>query len=1164
MELQFPSDGITAVVGPNGCGKSNIVDAIRWVVGETRSRQLRSSGMKDIIFSGTADRPAQSFAEVSLLIDNSDSSLPSQYSEVQVTRKLIRRGDQVDSQYLLNNQECRLRDIQNLFMDTGLGASSYSIMEMKMIDTLLSDRTEERRSLFEEAAGISKYKQQRKETIRLLEKTQIDLGVVKTDLDSRSRQMRQKEQLYRKAERARELRSQIKQLQLGIDGGRYRRGEAERRRLVALCEEIDERIEKTLRERTVREARVQEFRLSITEEESAYRDQTNAVQAIELSIKDLERERQNILNEKQMAEQNNQRIDEEMKRAEARLLELRQTVSGRDERIEEDARRIAEAEAELEVFKERRVEIQSRIDAVREEEGELQSRLIEVSRRLAEARSHVQLIEGQIATSVGNEEENIRFLEQARSEYERQSQENDRLYQEDGRQSREVEQYRVDQQKFEEEEQLLQEQLNAQLPELELLRSELVNRRAEKEALASLKNGEDEAAQLLMKRFPREQLSPLIEEIHPLPEDAEIVEYCLGEAAQLLLKDEALPINEVLSQLIEEKKGSVWLAERIGEAVSTERLEDGDHWGRLDERIQTEERLRPLISWLLGRYYRVPSAEAAFSLAARYRGKDLWFCAPGPVAVHASGIVRGGKREGEQGALVRQLRLEELIREIGQLEGALSQKQEEKNSVEERLQSVRQQLREIRPKYSNAERELARCKQDYAVGVGRLETLQERMHGLEERLNRVQLESAPLRSQLIEAQKSANFEEENRKQIQAEIDRTAEQRREIELSREEVNEEFNNATRALTRLQGDSKHYTERLGELETELIKLAEQQERDRVLRDENVFKIENSKNKQTEFDEQISAALLRLDEARQALSSVEEAYRARKGGLDDLQDSVLEATKQIAQLEKEKSGYEIKRSENDQRLERLLEEVYNVWEVDLARDDLTAWPEPENLDEANHQLRELQRQQKELGSVNLEFLEDFEEERRRLAEVQAQFDDLDRARLSLERTIDRLDRVARERFRETFEKIRHNFQEVFSGLMAGGEARLALDGDDELEAGIEINARPTGKKMRGVASLSNGERALTAIALLFAIYLVKPSPFCILDEVDAPLDDANIGRFVELLRRFSRQTQFVVVTHNKRTMAAADRLYGVTQEIKGISQIAAVQLDEAASMVN
>jgi len=239
-------------------------------------------------------------------------------------------------------------------------------------------------------------------------------------------------------------------------------------------------------------------------------------------------------------------------------------------------------------------------------------------------------------------------------------------------------------------------------------------------------------------------------------------------------------------------------------------------------------------------------------------------------------------------------------------------------------------------------------------------------------------------------------------------------------------------------------------------------------------------------------------------------------------------------------------------------------VWEVDLARDDLTAWPEPENLDEANHQLRELQRQQKELGSVNLEFLEDFEEERRRLAEVQDQFDDLDRARLSLERTIDRLDRVARERFRETFEKIRHNFQEVFSGLMAGGEARLALDGDDELEAGIEINARPTGKKMRGVASLSNGERALTAIALLFAIYLVKPSPFCILDEVDAPLDDANIGRFVELLRRYSRQTQFVVVTHNKRTMAAADRLYGVTQEIKGISQIAAVQLDEAASMVN
>ncbi|MBO7130847.1 MAG: hypothetical protein J6V65_01725, partial [Fibrobacterales bacterium] len=389
---------------------------------------------------------------------------------------------------------------------------------------------------------------------------------------------------------------------------------------------------------------------------------------------------------------------------------------------------------------------------------------------------------------------------------------------------------------------------------------------------------------------------------------------------------------------------------------------------------------------------------------------------------------------------------------------------------------------------------------------------------------------------------------------------------EIETELRAANDDRNQANNSLTGARGDLEHYRENLGFYEGQIVGETERQERLRGQLEQIASENDAAVRRREELAGEIQAAYAAHDERKERLAVAQAKYDERRGEQNEALAAALKWEQQINSFAAETTDLARKYSQIETRLSTVSEETFNLYEVDLSKDDLSAWPAPADPEAAEAELKRLQAQERELGSATVD-LDEFEKEKEAFLETQRQFNDLDSARVRLERTMERLDRIARENFRQTFEQIRRNFQSVFSGLMAGGETRLTLDvsnGVDELDAPIEIKARPTGKAMCEVEKLSNGERGLTALSLLFAIYLVKPAPFCVLDECDAPFDDANRQKFVQLLRRFTNRTQFVVITHQKTTMAASDRLYGVTQEVAGISQVVSVQLEEAASLAD
>ncbi len=1170
VEIAFPPSGIVSVVGPNGCGKSNLADAIRWVMGEQKQSQMRSRAQRDLIFAGTADLSAYNQAEVSLLLDNSDGALPSQYSEVQLTRRLVRHGtgadEKIDSYYLLNGQECNLRDFRNLLKDSGMGATSYSIMTQEMMNQLLRGNQDERRRLFEEAAGIAKYKQQRRETENNLSRILADLSVVQAKLEERRRAWSLQEKRMAKAKQARELQGKVKELDVSIAADRYRRMSA---KLEALREKHD-RLQNDIDELTIRrdteDIRVNEMKLAGTEDERAYRDQQAVVNEAALKITELEG-RLNAVNVSiRSLEQSRADRERELAEIAGEIENLDAQIGGKDARLEELARAVGEAEEGLSRAEERRQGARDRLDEAREAESEILQRGAEIANRLSGADTRVSMLERQIEEAAAGEGERARNLENLREE---QNALDERIAGlERGIAESRARLAGLESAVAADEE--AERVLESRVPELRAERDEaaaLRERRAsEREVLLGLEaagEGVEGGPRALRDERSGEVVGLLLDLLEVRPEDAEIVEAALGASAQTVLTEDPGAVRGLVEFLRDRGAGSAAVSGpgRFPEAALPE-IADPACGGPLSERVGCDERWRPLVRWLLGRFLRADDADAAFRLAREAAPADLWFCAPGPLMVHASGLARGGSGAGASGGiLARRSRLAELEAECAGAESRLAAAESALSGAEEERIRLRESLRARREELAALRDALAADEQALAGDRGRAETFGERRQALEELVCGARDSIAPLRESLAEARRARGGIAAEHEAFQAELARAKERCAELSTARDAADEDFTSATTAVHSARGNLAIYNQKLGGIEERVVAANERAERLRARqRDEEGLLAEARANKET-LGEEIQGLYGGLDAEKEKLAVVQERYEARAEETREAQTALLNTERRIAELERSGAADAAEYSRVDVQLGTIVEQTFNDYEVDLREADLSQWPEPDDIETAKAELADMKQRLKALGPVGVD-MEDFEEEKRKLADTQRDFDDLDRSRVSLQLTMDRLDRIARENFRSTFEQIRRNFQDIFTGLMAGGEAHLSLEGEDELEAAIEIKARPTGKKMNSVDALSNGEKALTAIALLFAIYLVKPSPFCVLDECDAPFDDANKARFVELLRRFSRQTQFIVITHQKPTMAASDRLYGVTQEVKGISQVVSVQLNEAAAL--
>jgi chromosome segregation protein len=1161
MEVHFPGDGITCVVGPNGCGKSNIVDAIRWVLGEQRAKQLRSSKMEDVIFSGTAERPAMNVAEVSLIINNDKGLLPSEYTEIQITRRAYRSGE---SEYLINNQECRLKDIHNLFYDTGMGAASYSLMEARMIDAILSDNTEDRRQLFEEAAGISKYKQQRKETLRQLDKTALDLARVEDNLKHVRQSVGQYERQAKKAEEWRTINTRLRNLEISLFLDRFEFYAKELQTRSAKKEAEVQAREELMTRKTVLEGMLEEKKLSILEEEEAYRTADQKVSQRQLLIQALQGAREKKTERMRYIEESFARAESEIEECQTRIQEIGEERLIRKEDLDELRVTLKEHTERLRSFEAGTLDIRQQHEAARQQSERLTKERMQLLEQHAQARNKADRAEQQrqfLALQMQQLESDEASLNERIAELQQKIA---------GMASTEEDQATLE---------LLQERKLAEKSRLEDLRVQLSELNSQERKAYEWRVGLEKELRILEKmaqageglgagvKHLLNQKSAWVQGI--LADHIKVpakwqsaVEFCLGELTETLFLQPSQDPQELVSYL---QKGNLgWVFALIpGLGSSWEQGFKPSAITTLADVVEYKSETAQSFGALLDMYALCDSGQEALDQATKCN-VPLWFVTPAGFCVHSSGLFKGGSSAGAGASVLqRTSRLEELQAQWEQASQQLEElvaKRQESSELTEEVQSVLSSLEEdefeLQSSLRDRQKELQFHSNQLSDLQKRLQTLLQQRAKLEQQKQELEGGSNGAGDQLTEL-------ETKKQELEAVYTQALEALHALDAQKNEQEELFRSLSSEVQHWKNKETQMLSQLDYLETQLADTRNLLEKRTQEKEDSLENKEESLAAIAEIDEKMYGAMEALDAEMEARDQAKSIYDEKATGMDDLREESKEVTNQIQSKTAAVHELEIRCQNLTGQMERLREKIFESWELDLEEpgDFKKVEYAPDVVEE---EIREARERIKKLGSINPGAVEEYEEGKKHLETVEKQFEDLDQARLSLEKTIRRLDKIARDRFLETFNQVRRNFQEVFSSLMTGGEAKLNLEDDkDPLESKIEINARPTGKKMRGVALLSGGERALTATALLFALYMVKPSPYCILDEVDGPLDDANIGRFVQLLRRFSRQTQFIVVTHNKRTMAASDRLYGVTQEIKGISQIASVLLDEAAGMV-
>lgn len=1161
-EINFPTKGLTAVVGPNGCGKSNITDAIRWVLGEQKAASLRMSKMQDVIFSGTEERAAMSLAEVSIVIDNSDGTLNSEYSEVIVTRRVHRDGS---GEYLINNQECRLRDVHALLFDSGLGSSTYSQMNADMIKAVLSDKADDRRVLFEEAAGVSKYKQQRKETRRQLERVQMDMERVEDNLRSVRRSVKLYETQAEKVNEFKRLSKRLRELDLSVSIDKYEDMKEGLTTLDTATRRLNHDVENSKTNATVLQTKIDEKKLLIAEDENAYRDLERDVQKATIELNDLNNSMGRLRDVISNLEAANEKAQEEIDRNQGKVQELLQER----ERLEEENAVLSsdndvdEMNALLEREREILQVMRDKLDDLRSRSRELANERLQATNRANSLKSRFERMDAESTLLQANLEKWQSEMESVRGQKESAQTTLDEINA--GVESADSDLERLTEQRATREERLDGERaelLDAQ-KKFQDLKNEEARLQSRIDVLESVANEGTDASRWLMEHKANLVGGLLAESIEAAPEYAAQVEAALGDLmdAVVVASDDAA--IEAIESMKGENVGKAILA-LVGEASTAYAgsvVGDGVV-GCLNGYVKAEGAVSEWLKAILSRYYLVDSLATAVRLARAMRGDDLCFVAPEAI-VRTSGLVSSGTAT--SGTLSRK---NEIAEANGLLEGVVAEAAQAEEEIS-RLQSLVDEDAQMLSSIDDEIREKQDMKRGASAGIAIQNNI---VAGCDRRLAQLQTEVQNAENKIRLAQESKNSDQELNEAL-ATLERTEDEYARVNDELSEQDTMFREKEEEVRELERSAQDKNAKLTQNTNRLASIAEQVdflENSVRSRGEEIEKnratIEKNEEDARGVADQVQSKDSALRELENQRDLAREKYELVSGDLEEWRSEVNRLRDDMIEKMKELNDVGRRQEALQANLDRLTERITNEYSVDLAN--------PEDVErveysqpEADREIRELRGKIKDLGPINVNVMEDYEDEKKRLLEVEAQFDDLDRARASLDRTITKLDDIARSRYLDTFARIQKNFQFVFSKLFLNGETKMSLVEKvdemgkpmDVLDADIEINVRPTGKKMRGIKALSGGEHALTATALLFAIYMEKPSPYCVLDEVDGPLDDANVGRFMALLREFSKQTLFIVVTHNKRTMAEADMLYGVTQEIKGISRIASVQLADA-----
>ena len=1143
--------GVTGVIGPNGCGKSNIVDSIRWVIGEQKISQLRSENLESLVFNGSKNRSASGLAEVSLTFENTRNLLPTEFQTVTVTRKYYKNGD---SEYRLNDVTCRLKDIHNLFMDTGVSTDSYAIIELGMVDDIIKDKENSRRRMLEQAAGISIYKTRKREAKLKLDATEQDLARIEDLLFEINNQLKTLESQAKKAEKYNEVKKDYRELSIelakaALEGFNVTYKELNEQQR----SETDKRVELEAAIAT-KEAAIEKEKAEFIEKEKALQQQQHAFNELNNSIREKENQKNLSAQKLQHLTERESSLKDFLQKAEGQLKGIDESIQFTKQQIGDEEIKLAEQKEQLELLKKNTEEKRSVFDKKRSTVDSLRQTQMQLQRNHFDAEKKVAVAD----TSIFNLQRSIAQIE------EEQRQRTDslaKLQNEKKQKEEELNEKKDSLEQLKKHNEFTKEQILQTQSELEKLRSELAEenrildaKQNEHDLLKSLidkMEGYPESVKFLHKNQGWKYTAPILSDIIYVKEEYRAaVENVLEPYLNYYIVDNFEDGMTAVQLLDSNKKGKAnfFLLNQLNQDKNKSQEQVANAIPALDV-IEIDDKYCHLATHLLQNVF-IAENEIAFQnsnghVILEKTGKYVkgkYSLTGGSV-----GLFEGKKigRAKNLEKLAEQISLQK--NKVNELKHVITQKSNEviafnQQLKENAIQQTQQTINELINSTYSIQNKLENTLHQHAVADQRLNEMNEQLEDNREGISETRELLSRLMAEVTEHDAKMKF--------------AADEFVKTEQEYNDVNRFYNDHNLQLARQQSKVNALSQELQFKTRQFSDLSAQIESSNTQLKQSSENISTTSQELKLVEEEVISLLKNKELEEKKLNQVDQAYYNLRNELNDKETELRH--KQKSKEQTDVLLNEVKDKLNDLKLhlagmkERLSVE-FKV-DLDTILDEERTSDTP--LEELQEKCDRMKKRLENMGEINPTAIEAFIEMKKRFDFIKEQKNDLVNAKDSLMQTIQEVETTANQKFLDTFNQVRDNFQNVFKALFTDDDtADMVLSDPENLaETGIDIVAKPKGKRPTSITQLSGGEKTLTATALLFAIYLIKPAPFCILDEVDAPLDDANVGKFTQMIRKFSKESQFIIVTHNKMTMASVDVIYGVTMQEPGVSKLVPV----------
>ena len=1161
--LEF-KPGITSVIGPNGSGKSNISDSIRWVLGEQSIKSLRGAKSEDIIFAGTQNRKSLGFAEASIVIDNSDGKLPIEYSEVTVTRKIYRSGE---TGYYINKVPCRLKDILELFMDTGIGKDGYSIIGQGKIDEILSNKSEDRRHIFEEAAGIVKYRVRKAESEKKLEQTKLNLLRINDIISEIESNIDPLKMQAEKAKQFLDLREELKNIEVGLFLYNI---ESYKEKLEQIVKDIEimgnhkqeevEKQEKLQKNKDDLKIAIDNLTSKIEEVQNLGFESSNKIEKINSEIS-ISKER--IINNNQ----NEERIKNEIKECEERIEELEEEKKQKVEKKDSLFSNKEKFEKELD---EKQEELKKIMEKMSTKELEIEGKKQLLEKYTDEKYEKSSNINAQDVNyqNIQKRQNNLKLeISEVISELDGQRDTKQELsskfFEIENKRSKlvnEIEEVSKQKQECENKINEFDISINKIVDEMRMKKSRLnflIETEKEKEGYVKSVKSILIACDrdLNLKKGMHGVLANLIS-VDKKYETA--IEMCLGASLQNIVTENEQDAKKLVEYL---RKNNLGRASFLpittvkGKKIDKIKSKTNGVIGIASDLINTDKKYRQIVESLLGRTVIVDDMDTAINLAKQNSYSFRIVTLKGDV-INPSGAIQGGSVQTKTvNILGRSKEIEELKNNINLLDEKVKALQEDKVKYQESVSSVIEKAKEF-------EKSLQEIDITYATEKQKILAIEEKIDSSQIRLSKLKQESKKNEEQKIEIQNNKEEEKRRIEEIELEVQKLNEVIQEFASLNKDNQKYVDDLNFDITNLKISVSSFDESGTSIDEMILRINQDIEN-------NKKSIENKNNELNVKNEENKELNNKITELNNEVIEIKNLVANSSTKVEELKASRLKNNEELAKIEKDISSqfdviedlkeHCVKIDVKKTKLEQDLEQVINtLWEeYEITPNNAGDYKKPDNVLTTQKQVNTLRNNIKDLGSINIDAIEEYKKTKERYDFMCEQRLDLDVTAGKLRKIIYDMTETMKNQFSEKFKQINKNFSEVFVELFGGGKAELILNDEDNiLECGIDIKVQPPGKKLQNMMLLSGGEKAFTAIALLFAILKINPAPFCILDEIEAALDDVNVYRYAEYLKKFSNDTQFLVITHRKGTMEAADTVYGITMEENGISKLLSMKL--------